>query len=122
MGSYTDFWRDSFEDEAEVIAHKITGAPIPGDSNDPQDFDIEPANIPYKPGDGSVEMVTRTQYETEKVSSCGKCNGTGVYQWGACVNGVMQRRGECFQCRGKGWMTRQDWDRTSQYWMHRAAL
>jgi hypothetical protein len=33
---------------------------------------------------------------------CWRCNGTGIYQWGACINGKMQKSGDCFKCVGGG--------------------
>lgn len=33
---------------------------------------------------------------------CARCRGTGYYQWGASVNGRMEREGACFSCNGAG--------------------
>lgn len=33
---------------------------------------------------------------------CPKCRGTGVYAWGAVVNGKPEKTGRCFSCRGTG--------------------
>jgi hypothetical protein len=41
-------------------------------------------------------------HENDKPGQCGKCRGTGVYCWGACVNGKMTKTGTCFSCRGTG--------------------
>lgn len=41
-------------------------------------------------------------HENAAPGQCGKCRGTGVYGWGACVNGKMQHSGTCFSCRGTG--------------------
>src|SRR5262245_1882199 len=38
----------------------------------------------------------------DKPGTCVKCKGTGVYGWGAMVNGKMQHSGPCFSCRGTG--------------------
>lgn len=38
----------------------------------------------------------------DRPGQCVKCKGTGVYGWGACVNGEMQHKGTCFSCRGTG--------------------
>ena len=37
-----------------------------------------------------------------KPGVCCKCKGTGVYGWGAMINGKMQHEGKCFSCRGTG--------------------
>lgn len=50
---------------------------------------------------------------------CSKCGGTGEYRWGTVTNGVPAKRGMCFPCRGKGYMTPADVNRTSFYWDHR---
>ena len=34
--------------------------------------------------------------------TCEKCKGSGVYSWGASVNGKMTHGGTCFSCRGTG--------------------
>jgi len=41
------------------------------------------------------------------------CGGTGVY-WKAHINGVC-RCGLCFRCRGKGWLTKADYERNMDY-------
>lgn len=41
-------------------------------------------------------------YEAEQPGECPKCRGTGVYRWGATVNGQAQHEGTCFSCRGTG--------------------
>ena len=44
-------------------------------------------------------------YATEDGRTCEKCQGSGVYGWGASVNGRMSRSGPCFACGGKGKQT-----------------
>ena len=34
--------------------------------------------------------------------ACSRCNGTGVYGWGAVINGITQYAGSCFKCGGTG--------------------
>lgn len=34
--------------------------------------------------------------------SCWKCNGSGIYQWGAVHNGYCSYQGMCFSCHGTG--------------------
>jgi DnaJ-class molecular chaperone len=34
--------------------------------------------------------------------TCCKCEGRGIYCWGAVVNGVASKSGPCFSCRGSG--------------------
>ena len=38
----------------------------------------------------------------DKPGACRKCRGTGVYSWGATINGKAQHSGTCFSCRGTG--------------------
>jgi DnaJ-class molecular chaperone len=38
----------------------------------------------------------------EKPGICAKCSGSGVYGWGASVNGKMTHSGPCFSCKGTG--------------------
>ena len=35
-------------------------------------------------------------------STCYRCGGTGVYQWGGSINGVARHSGPCFRCVGGG--------------------
>jgi DnaJ-class molecular chaperone len=37
-----------------------------------------------------------------KPGTCEKCKGSGIYGWGASINGKMQHSGTCFSCRGTG--------------------
>jgi hypothetical protein len=46
---------------------------------------------------------------------CIKCKGTGVYGWGACVNGKMAHSGTCFSCAGTGIQKRRDIRRNETY-------
>jgi hypothetical protein len=46
---------------------------------------------------------------------CTHCGGSGVYKWGACINGVYQHSGTCFQCRGTGKQTPEDQIRNHYY-------
>lgn len=41
----------------------------------------------------------------DKPGQCIKCRGTGVYNWGAQINGKSQHSGQCFSCRGSGRQT-----------------
>jgi DnaJ-class molecular chaperone len=40
--------------------------------------------------------------ENVKPGPCEKCKGSGVYAWGASINGKMQFSGSCHSCRGTG--------------------
>jgi DnaJ-class molecular chaperone len=40
-----------------------------------------------------------------KPGTCCKCKGTGVYKWGASINGKMTNSGPCHSCRGTGEQT-----------------
>lgn len=50
---------------------------------------------------------------------CVKCRGTGVYRWGASVNGVSQHSGTCFSCRGTGKQSRNQIIRNRTYNRHK---
>lgn len=45
-----------------------------------------------------------TKYFEEKCR-CFKCGGTGIYQWGAIINGQCQYSGVCYPCEGTGLIT-----------------
>ena len=46
---------------------------------------------------------------------CSRCRGTGIYSWGACVNGKMTHSGHCYRCDGKGWVGLDDARRAFGY-------
>ena len=50
---------------------------------------------------------------------CEKCRGTGLYQWGACVNGKMTHSGPCWSCRGTGKQSKADIKRNHGYNWHK---
>lgn|GEM_PF-1832817 len=60
-------------------------------------------------------------HENEAPGQCGKCRGTGVYSWGACVNGKMEKSGRCNSCGGTGRQTMRDMMRNRTYNMHKIA-
>ena len=51
----------------------------------------------------------------EKPGKCAKCKGTGVYCWGAVVNGKPTNSGRCHSCKGTGQQTRSDISRNRTY-------
>lgn len=54
--------------------------------------------------------------------TCGKCKGTGTYEWTVVVHGRTEpRKGKCYTCRGTGHPTDEDIERTARYWDRRAA-
>jgi DnaJ-class molecular chaperone len=53
---------------------------------------------------------------------CVKCKGTGVYGWGASINGKMQHSGTCFSCRGTGKQSRKQIKRNETYNRHKIAM
>lgn len=55
----------------------------------------------------------------DAVVKCGRCSGTGLYQWGASVNGVMQKSGPCYRCQGTGKQGQEDFKRNWYYDNHR---
>jgi hypothetical protein len=46
---------------------------------------------------------------------CPRCKGSGVYYWGACINGRMTHSAPCARCGGKGRMTFEDMRRGKAY-------
>jgi hypothetical protein len=60
-------------------------------------------------------------HENEAPGRCGKCRGTGVYGWGASVNGKMEKSGPCHSCRGTGRQTMRDMLRNRTYNVHKIA-
>ena len=46
---------------------------------------------------------------------CPKCGGSGVYRWGAVINGKCSKEGPCHSCRGTGQQTAQDIRRNLTY-------
>jgi hypothetical protein len=47
---------------------------------------------------------------------CVKCNGEGVYRWGAVVNGKPPAHsGPCHSCRGTGYQSKDDIKRNEAY-------
>lgn len=46
--------------------------------------------------------MTATTKITKNTNLCWKCSGTGIYKWGAVVNGVCQFQGTCWRCNGSG--------------------
>ena len=53
---------------------------------------------------------------------CDTCSGTGRYQWGVCLNGVMTHSGPCFRCQQKGRQGQEDFKRNWYYDNHRRAV
>ena len=49
---------------------------------------------------------------------CPKCKGSGIYYWGASVNGKMTHSGPCFACEEKGRQNSDDFFRNREYWKH----
>ena len=49
---------------------------------------------------------------------CDQCRGSGVYAWGAVINGVPTNTGMCFRCRGKGTQHLGDMRRNKYYDNH----
>ena len=46
---------------------------------------------------------------------CDRCGGTGIYIWGAMINGSPQYAGTCFKCGGVGLVTETWIERTPEY-------
>jgi DnaJ-class molecular chaperone len=56
-----------------------------------------------------------------KPGPCEKCKGSGLYRWGASVNGVSAKSGTCFSCRGTGLQNRAQIARNQTYNRHKIA-
>jgi DnaJ-class molecular chaperone len=54
-----------------------------------------------------------------KPGECAKCRGTGVYSWGASINGKMQHSGKCNSCGGSGKQSQSDIRRNVAYNRHK---
>lgn len=59
----------------------------------------------------------------EAVRKCGKCLGTGTYEWEALLpqGGTVHREGPCWDCKGKGHQTQSDILRDNAYHDHEVA-
>ncbi len=57
----------------------------------------------------------------DRPGQCAKCGGSGVYSWGASVNGKMQHSGPCFSCRGTGKQSSRQIKRNRTYNRHKIA-
>lgn len=51
----------------------------------------------------------------EKPGVCPKCKGSGLYRWGASINGRSANQGTCFSCQGTGKQTKRDIIRNQTY-------
>ena len=60
-------------------------------------------------------------HENEAPGRCGKCRGTGTYNWGGSVNGHSRFSGQCNSCRGTGRQTMRDMMRNRTYNTHKIA-
>ena len=54
-----------------------------------------------------------------KPGTCEKCRGSGVYQWGAVINGQCTKSGPCHSCKGTGRQTCRDIARNHSYNVHK---
>ncbi len=52
------------------------------------------------------------------VTECDRCSGTGIYVWGAIVNGQPSHTGHCYRCEGKGYQGQDDYRRNWGYDRH----
>ena len=53
----------------------------------------------------------------EEACTCWKCNGSGTYEWGACINGCYSYSGVCYACGGTGVVV----EKTKEYTPEHAA-
>lgn len=54
-----------------------------------------------------------------KPGVCAKCSGSGVYRWGAVINGRCAHVGRCHSCKGTGKQTVSDIHRNIAYNRHK---
>ena len=57
----------------------------------------------------------------DRPGTCAKCHGSGLYVWGAIVNGQPTHSGPCHSCQGTGVQTRDDITRNRVYNKHKVA-
>lgn len=57
----------------------------------------------------------------DRPGRCGKCRGTGLYRWGATVNGRSSKSGPCFSCQGTGRQSSRQIRRNVAYNRHKVA-
>ena len=48
-------------------------------------------------------------------TACDRCGGSGIYTWGAVINGRPQYAGTCFKCEGRGKVLDKWIERTPEY-------
>lgn len=58
----------------------------------------------------------------EKPGVCAKCKGTGMYCWGASVNGKFANQGTCYSCEGTGRQDANKIVRNHVYNKHKIAM
>jgi hypothetical protein len=57
----------------------------------------------------------------DRPGQCAKCGGSGMYRWGATVNGKSQHSGPCFSCQGTGQQSARQIRRNQSYNRHKLA-
>ena len=79
-----------------------------------EEFDVKVRELATK--DNPTPTPEQWVEAAKKVTCvCDACRGTGRYQWGASINGVMQHSGPCFRCQSKGKQTQEDFTRNWGY-------
>jgi len=58
----------------------------------------------------------------EKPGKCAKCKGSGVYRWGAIVNGRASHVGKCWSCKGTGKQSARQIKTNEAYNRHKLAM
>jgi hypothetical protein len=74
------------------------------------------AGLPTIPPALWVEAAESTTVE------CEQCHGSGIFGWGAVVNGKVTHSGPCFRCAGAGRQGQSDFVRNRVYDGHRKVL
>ena len=58
----------------------------------------------YEDFDDTPEVI-EPKLPPHTIIKCDRCSGSGIYKWGAIINGKPQHAGTCFKCNGSGKIT-----------------
>jgi DnaJ-class molecular chaperone len=61
-------------------------------------------------------------FANDQPGTCGKCSGSGLYRWGAVVNGQATKSGPCHSCAGTGQQDARQIARNHAYNRHKIAM
>lgn len=78
-------------------------------------------NLLWGKVDGKAVLMYGAVPHVCKPAKCDRCRGSGVYGWGAVVNGKISHSGPCFRCHGTGTQDARDMRRNNAYDRHAIA-